>query len=199
MLLQVQSQQSLKCVRLISLSICFRRFTRQITQEMINRIVVGRLQGSEHQDMVYNFRGFAFDVKAKLTTGKFSELHELIASDPVGFLAWTQLKHAPSTLKSFENSWYSDFQHKTMIFVGTVNYFLLAPESTVASSLGPLTWTSNKVRDYALEVVKEVSLTEATEIVEVYLPALTKVVGAIRGPLEELKNHKCVGTCYDDF
>ncbi|GAA5827624.1 hypothetical protein JCM5353_008748 [Sporobolomyces roseus] len=126
-----------------------------VFEEMINRIAVGKLQGSEHQDMVYNFRGFAFDVKAKLTTGKFSELHELIASDPVGFLAWTQLKHAPSTLKSFENSWYSDFQHKTIIFVGTVNYFLLAPESTVASSLGPLTWTSNKVRDYALEVVKE--------------------------------------------
>ncbi|GAA5824673.1 hypothetical protein JCM5353_000799 [Sporobolomyces roseus] len=166
---------------------------------LIDRVVVGSLQGSVDQYIVYNFRASAFDVKAKLTTGTFSELHKLIASDPVGFLAWTQLNHAPSTLKSFENSWYSDFQHKTMILVGTLNYFLLAPGSTVASSLGPLTWTSNKVRDYALEVVKEVSSTEATEILEDYLPALTKVAGAIRGPLEELRNHKCVGTCYDDF
>lgn len=83
-----------------------------------------------------------------------------------------------------------------MILVGVLNYFLLAPTSTPAASLGPLTWSSNEVRDYALEVVEEVSSKEATEIVEVYLPALLGAAGAIRGPIEELKKHKCVGACY---
>lgn len=148
-----------------------------------------------NQGFLLVHRGTAFDVKSRLLFEgrkwtKFSNLHKLIASDPVGFLAWTQLNHLPATSKCFEKSWYSDLHHKTMILVGVLTYFHASLEPTnqaaLQTSLKLFAWTINQIKAYALNVIHPTNPKEALHFVETYLPALFEAAGTMIGNLQDV-------------
>lgn len=148
-----------------------------------------------NQGFLLVHRGTAFDVKSRLLFEgrkwtKFSNLHKLIASDPVGFLAWTQLNHLPVTSKCFEKSWYSDLHHKTMILVGVLTYFHASLEPTnqaaLQTSLKLFAWTINQIKAYALNVIHPTNPKEAIHFVETYLPALFDAAGTMIGNLADV-------------
>lgn len=144
----------------------------------------------ENQQLLMVYRSTAFNVKAALYVAgkeqaKFLGFHKLIAADPVGFLAWTQIKQLPESLDWFDKPWYSDLQHKTTILVGLLNYFRLVPSSSPAAATGFVTWASDEIKEFARNVVRRVDPKEAAEIVEVYLPALFVITGTVLRTVED--------------
>jgi len=145
----------------------------------------------ENQKLLHSYRSSAFNVRfQRLTEGKeetsFKDIHKLVTADPIGFLAWTQISKLPDSLSYIDEPWYSDFQHKTMILIGVLSFFHLQPGPTELASIEPLAWTIEQVKKLAIEVVQPFDPNEATEILDIYLPALLDVGGTSTGTIEEL-------------
>lgn len=132
-------------------------------------------------------RGLAFGVKR--TSGKFvdgftwSELHELVSSDPFGFLADFN-DRSPWNVALAEDedkTWLSNFQHRMIILVSSFATDSTEPTSNLQANprltLAFITNALSQVRKFVEEVIRVSHPEEATTILEKYLPKFLKLVG----------------------
>ena len=69
--------------------------------------------------LLCNYRYNGFRIKYALNDPAhrglgFVAYHQLIASDPLGFLAYTHCLHCPKVEQNPEAKWYSDYEHRML-------------------------------------------------------------------------------------
>lgn len=125
-------------------------------------------------------RAQAFAVKTTVNSVQnkrsYSDFHRLLAVDPFGFLAYSQLRYIPQVWSYSNETWYEDFQGRMLNLVGTLKVVqkFVAPTDQVALQrwMTYLAHTVNEILVLARNVIKQVDYGQAKVIVEVYLPAL---------------------------
>lgn len=169
----------------------FRRaLTRfEFEQDFVERLMV--LHEDPHPSvfmLLCNFRSTAFWIKYSSEDPShrglgFLEYHKLIASDPLGFLAYSHCAHCPQVEHNPEADWYSDYQHRMLCLIG-VFIFIFSHASTLGTLDPPIKNLSNQYLTHAIEQVEDLARNvieksdpNTAKLILASLPAMLKQLG----------------------
>jgi len=137
--------------------------------------------------LLCNCRYTAFRIKYLLIDPlrrgiEHDKFNALIASDPLGFLAYANCCTCPDVDKNPKASWYSDYQHRMLCFIGV----LISQSSTVATldqsaeddRRAYLQHNLDEVRNVARNVVHQSDPTIAQSILDYLVPAMVQRIGS---------------------
>lgn len=126
---------------------------------------------------------FKAKMASDLLRGKFSytDLTRLMAKDPLGFLAFHDIRNFENMDRSSQNPWYSEFQHRMLLFIGIL--VVVTGPNLTTKSIEMERYTHytlhalSQLTKFARDRVQPVQPQEANRIVKVYLPRLLKEIG----------------------
>ncbi|GAA5827631.1 hypothetical protein JCM5353_008750 [Sporobolomyces roseus] len=137
--------------------------------------------------MLHAHRTHGFTVKARMLHDHKqvvaqSEFRDIVASDPFGFLAYTEMGEFEEISDYFDTLWYSTFQHRMIVLVGALNLYhrSLDPscQSLPLDCARPFSWTLEQVKKFVSDDVRRSHPEAAKTILERYLPAVLEEVGS---------------------
>ena len=139
--------------------------------------------------LLCNYRYNAFRIKYALKDPAhrglgFVAYHQLIASDPLGFLAYTHCLHCPKVEQNPEAEWYSDYEHRMLCLIGVFIFAFDQPpaegkldQSNVAVLNEYVDHAVKEVQNLARNVIQKSDPNMAKRIVA-HLPAMLNQIGA---------------------
>jgi len=138
-----------------------------------------KAHSSQGQDHLVRYRASAFLTKRAINIIRdkplCSDFRRLVASDPYGFLAYSQILQIDHGWNHSDASWYGGLQGRSLNLVGILMAIKGTTDAVVIQRWTMyLAHTINVIVEYARAVIQEDNQDQANIVVEVYLPALLK-------------------------
>ncbi|GAA5824339.1 hypothetical protein JCM5353_007031 [Sporobolomyces roseus] len=134
------------------------------------------------QDQLVRHRGSAFLTKRVINIihdkPLCSDFQMLVASDPYGFLASSQLRQLDHGWNHSDASWYRGLQGRSLNLVGIIMAIKRTTDPVVVQRWTMyLAHTINVILDYARTIIQEDDRDQAKVVIEVYLPRMLEDCG----------------------
>jgi len=138
-------------------------------------------------NMLCNYRYTAFKIKYAFEDPTYKGLDhdifdELIAADPLGFLAYAHCCYYPTVEQKPEAEWYSDFQHRMLCFIGVFLYsrpsvVAILEDSAVRQRREHFKYTISQVQESARNGIQKFD-PNLTRTILTQFPSMLKRIGA---------------------